>query len=162
MWSLVISFLTKTVLTKLTSVFTSAPWLKWILVAIPIVILGFMLAKSKWDYADLKEKYDGQQKQIETLSADLNAAKHTIGGLNAGIELSDKQKLDANELLKECHESLDRYQVGFQQIGSNMSADPTGLPVNKDEKGEQRYEPVTQKQNAAGIDFLNTQLGIVK
>ena len=162
MWSLIISFLSKTALSKLSGLISGSTWLKWVLIAIPIVILGFLLMRSKWAYADLEKKYNEQMHTIEILNTDLNAAKHTIGGLNASMELSAKQKLDANELLQECHSSLDRYQLGFQEIESNMTADPTGLPVNKDEKGEKKYEPVTQKQNASGINFLNTQLGVAK
>ena len=161
MWSFIAPFVLKIFGSKIKDIVTTS-WFKWVLLAIPFLILGGLLIKSKLDYSNLKEKYTEQVELNRVLPEDLAAAKHEILGLKAAVELGKDASKDINVLLTECHASLDRYEQGFQMIENNMAPDTTGTPVNKNEKGEQLYVPVTKKQNAAGIDFLNTQLGAIK
>lgn len=161
MWSLVAPYILKIFGSKIVDIVKSG-WFKWVLLAIPFLIMGFFLIKSHLAYNSLNEKYQEQVEANRILTEDLNAAKHEILGLKAAVELGKDASKDINVLLTECHDSLNRYEQGFQVIEQNMAPDTTGNPVNKNEKGEQRYAPVTQKQNAAGIDFINKQFESIK
>ena len=158
MWSAIVSAVLKNIIPKI----LESGWLKWVLMAVPFIVLVVFLIVSRNECSRLKETCDAQLKTIATMQEDIDSAKKEIAGLKSEAELVEKQTQGISDLLKECHSSIVRYEEGMRQIDSNMEKGANGAPLNKNEKGEKIYVPVTKEQNASGIDFVNKQLNSVK
>lgn len=165
MWTTIIAFALKhfpwldTVKTFVKGNFS---WIKWVLLAIPFVVLLILLGMEKLSHASLKTDYANLQTEMVVLTTDLSNAKERITALESELRLKTTESTGINALLQSCYSSLASQNKDMQEINNNMIPKDTDTPLNQDTQGAQEYVPITKEQNAAGIHFVNRQLDAIK
>ena len=110
-------------------------------------------------------KYYTVQQQCDELQTAYTELSNKYTALQASAELQQTQLKSTNLLLNEAYANLDKRTQDMMEIDSIMeSTEPVEL--SKEESSdtsdstktkEESYEPITTKQNMAGIQFIHRQ-----
>lgn len=110
-------------------------------------------------------KYYTTQQQCDELQSAYAELSNKYTALQASAELQQTQLKSTNLLLNEAYSNLDKRTQDMMEIDSIMeSTEPVEL--SKEESSdtsdstktkEESYEPITTKQNTAGILFIHRQ-----
>lgn len=128
---------------------------------LPIVIA---IAFGVWKYKSIQDEYKELQTTYNTLKETYDNLNTAYTKLQAAVSFQQAQIQSTSILLDEAYKNVDKRTQDMLEIDTIMnSKEPvdTSTEETTDTK-EETYEPVTSKQNVAGIEFMHRQFSTLQ
>lgn len=122
------------------------------------------IAFGVWKYKSMQSEYQELQTTYTTLKTTYDDLNTAYNKLQAAVSFQQAQLNSTSILLDEAYKNTDKRTKDMLEIDTIMN-DKEAVDVSTDkatETKEEPYEPVTSKQNLAGIEFMHRQFSTLQ